>query len=119
MTVAIKLDGQKVKEVKINADNFFSFDNKLVLAGPQVADGAHKIEFEKSGKGPLYFNAYVTNFTLEDHITKAGLEVKVNRKYYKLVPVDIGVRLGPDNNGARSPGLLHTFLTPQQSLIFV
>lgn len=37
---------------------------------------------------PLYFNAYLTNFTLEDFITKAGLEVKVNRKYYKLTPVD-------------------------------
>ena len=32
----------------------------------------------------MYFNAYLTNFTLEDCITKAGLEVKVNRKYYKL-----------------------------------
>ena len=37
---------------------------------------------------PLYFNAYLTNFTLEDFITKAGLEVKVNRKYYKLTPVE-------------------------------
>ena len=33
------------------------------------------------GTGPVYFNAYLTNFTLEDFITKAGLEVKVNRKY--------------------------------------
>jgi uncharacterized protein YfaS (alpha-2-macroglobulin family) len=32
----------------------------------------------------VYFNAYLTNFTLEDFITKTGLEVKVNRKYYKL-----------------------------------
>ncbi|HLQ47154.1 MAG TPA: alpha-2-macroglobulin, partial [Planctomycetaceae bacterium] len=30
---------------------------------------------------PLYFNAYLTNFTLEDFITRTGLEVKVNRKY--------------------------------------
>src|SRR5205807_5202821 len=32
--------------------------------------------------------AYVTNFTLEDFITKTGLEVKVDRKVYKLVPID-------------------------------
>ncbi len=41
----------------------------------------------------MYFNAYVTNFTLEDHITKAGLEIKVNRKYYKLKPVDKKVKV--------------------------
>jgi len=28
---------------------------------------------------------YVTNFTLEDPIKAAGLEVKVGRKYFKLV----------------------------------
>jgi len=36
----------------------------------------------------VYFNVYSTNFTLEDHITKAGLEVKVERKYYLLTKVD-------------------------------
>jgi uncharacterized protein YfaS (alpha-2-macroglobulin family) len=30
----------------------------------------------------------MTNFTLEDPITKAGLEIKVDRKFYKLVQVD-------------------------------
>jgi len=30
----------------------------------------------------------LTNFTLEDPISAAGLEVKVSRKFYKLVPVD-------------------------------
>ena len=37
MTLAISLDGKKVKEVKITADNFFSFDNKLILVGDAVA----------------------------------------------------------------------------------
>ena len=34
----------------------------------------------------MYYNAYLTNFTLEDSITHAGLEVKVDRKIYKLTP---------------------------------
>jgi uncharacterized protein YfaS (alpha-2-macroglobulin family) len=46
------------------------------------------VEFRKKGSGPLYFNAYVTYFSLEDFITKAGLEIKVDRKYYKLIPED-------------------------------
>ena len=41
----------------------------------------------------MYFNAYLTNFTLEDPITKAGLEIKVNRKFYKLVPVDKKIKV--------------------------
>ena len=88
MTVLIFVDGKQTKEVKINRENLFSFDNKLVLAGQAVTTGEHKVEFRKLGKGPLYYNVYLTNFTLEDPITRAGLEIKVNRKYYKLVPVD-------------------------------
>jgi alpha-2-macroglobulin len=84
MTVEVFFDGKKHKEVKIDAKNLFSFDNKLMLEGAAVTDGAHTIEIRRKGTGPVYYNAYLTNFTLEDFITKAGLEVKVNRKYYKL-----------------------------------
>src|SRR6185369_10547873 len=45
--------------------------------------------------------AYLTNFTLEDFITKAGLEVKVERKYYKLTRVDKEVKV----QGARGQAL--------------
>lgn len=86
MTVEIWLDGKKRKEVKITAADLFTFDNKLVLVGDAVEEGARKIEFRKKGKGPLYYNAYLTNFTLEDPITAAGLEIKVQRKFYKLIP---------------------------------
>jgi hypothetical protein len=88
MTVQVLIDGKKQKEVRITPDNFFSFDNKLVITGADVPAGEHKIEFVKNGKGPLYFNAYSTNFTLEDPITKAGLEIKVQRKFYKLIPIE-------------------------------
>jgi uncharacterized protein YfaS (alpha-2-macroglobulin family) len=93
MTVGVFLDGKKVKEVKIDKTNLFSFDNKLVLEGTQVTTGKHTLTLMKTGKGPLYFNVYLTNFTLEEHITKAGVEVKVNRKYYKLEKVDKSVNV--------------------------
>ena len=86
LEIEVVLNGKVLKEVKINKKNLFNFDNKLVLLGDAVDTGDHKLEFRKKGKGPLYFNAYLTNFTLEDFITKAGLEVKVNRSYFKLVP---------------------------------
>jgi uncharacterized protein YfaS (alpha-2-macroglobulin family) len=85
VTVEVLLDGVKKKEVQINMENLFSYDNALILEGAAVPAGKHTVEVKKQGKSPIYFNAYVTNFTLEDRITKAGLEVKIERRYYKLI----------------------------------
>jgi uncharacterized protein YfaS (alpha-2-macroglobulin family) len=93
MVVEVWVDGEKRQEAEINAENLFSFNNKFVLTGADVKDGSHDIEIRRRGKGPVYFNAYLTNFTLEDHITKAGLEIKVERKFYKLVPVDKTIKV--------------------------
>jgi alpha-2-macroglobulin len=102
LTVEVYLDGKKHKEVKIDPTNLFTFDNKFVLTGAAVESGKHTLEIKKKGTGPVYFNAYVTNFTLEDFITKAGLEVKVNRKYYKLDRVkDASIKV----SGARGQAL--------------
>jgi uncharacterized protein YfaS (alpha-2-macroglobulin family) len=88
MTVSIALDGHTHKEVKITPNELFSFDNALVLEGKDVETGSHTVSFLKRGQGPLYFNAYLTNFTLEDPITRAGLEIRVDRKVYRLVRDD-------------------------------
>lgn len=85
MTVEIVVDGQVRKTARIAADNLFDFDNALVLEGAALTDGPHSIEIRRSGRGPVYFNAYLANFTLEDPITKAGLEIKVDRTFYRLV----------------------------------
>ncbi len=88
MTVELWLGDKKVKEARITKDNLFEFDNALVLEGKDLTDGEHKLEVRRKGKGPVYFNAYLTNFTLEDPIGAAGLEIKVGRKLYKLERVD-------------------------------
>jgi uncharacterized protein YfaS (alpha-2-macroglobulin family) len=88
MTVTIALDGQTRKEVKITPADLFCFDNGFLVEGQALASGEHTVSFVKQGKAPLYFNAYLTNFTLEDPITHAGLEIKVDRKYYRLVKDD-------------------------------
>ncbi|MHB9108917.1 MAG: alpha-2-macroglobulin family protein [Armatimonadota bacterium] len=92
LTLQLLLDGKAVKAVTINKENLFSFDNKLILEGAALAAGEHTLTLQKQGAGPLYFNAYLTNFTLEDHITKAGLEIKVDRTFYRLVPKDKTVK---------------------------
>lgn len=100
MTVEVLIDGQLEKRVTINADNFFSFDNVVLLEGDAVRTGARQIEIRRKGTGPLYFNAYLTNFTQEDPITSAGLEVKVRRRFYRLERDDKDVSVRGDRGQA-------------------
>lgn len=84
MTVKVLIDGQERKSVKITKDNLFSFDSSLILYGNDITSGRHSIELRREGQGPLYFNVYLSYFSLEKFICKTGLEIKVERKYYML-----------------------------------
>ena len=94
LSVTITVDGnrRRMKKVNVDAANLFSFDNRYVLEGAELEAGPHTLEIQKAGTGPVYFNAYLTNFTLEDPIKGAGLEVKVGRKAYKLERVAKSVK---------------------------
>jgi alpha-2-macroglobulin len=88
MSLDIVVDGKARKTVEITGENLFTFDNKLVIEGVDLTAGEHVVELRKTGEGPIYFNGYLTNFTLEDHIEAAGLELKVQRRYFKLTPAE-------------------------------
>ena len=97
LVLDIYFDGTKKKTVKITAEDLFTFDNRFVLEGGDIATGSHKLTLKKTGKGPIYFSAYLDFFTLEDFITHEGLEIKVRRKVYRLNEVeqkvkDVGVQ---------------------------
>ena len=86
-------DGRVVKTVKINKDNFFTYDNRFVVEGVTLGGGKHKLKITKNGKGALYYNTYLRYFTKEEHITAAGHELKVDRSYYRLeqIPYEVEV----------------------------
>ncbi|MDR2756982.1 MAG: alpha-2-macroglobulin, partial [Planctomycetaceae bacterium] len=85
MTVDVVIDGSVKKSVEFTSENLLTADNSLILEGGTVSSGSHKIELRKRGTNPLYATVYLENFTLEDPIRKTGLEVKIERKIYKLV----------------------------------
>jgi uncharacterized protein YfaS (alpha-2-macroglobulin family) len=93
MTVEVWIDGQKRQEVAINAENLFTFNNRFEITGDALTAGRHKVELRKRGTGPLYYNGYLSNFTLEDDIRAAGLELKVNRRFYKLTPAEKSIEV--------------------------
>jgi hypothetical protein len=72
MQVEIRWDGKLKKEIKITPDNLFSFDNRLLMYGDALTGGRHAVQITRKGKGNLYFNVYLTYFTLEDFIKKSG-----------------------------------------------
>ncbi len=88
LSLELLVDGELKKSVEITAETLFTFDNALVLTGDALSAGEHTVELRKKGDGPIYFNGYLTNFTLERDIEAAGLELKINRKFYKLTPAE-------------------------------
>jgi hypothetical protein len=92
LTLDIYYDGRKAKSVRIDAENLFTYDNKFVLEGAAITTGEHKLTLKKTGRGPIYFNAYLDYFTLEDFITREGLEIKTDRRVYRLLEVDKKVK---------------------------
>jgi len=108
MLVEVVVDGEVKQTVEITPAVLFTFDNSLVIEGEALTAGKHTIELRrkalevggrKSEVGPLYYNAYLTNFTLEDHIAAAGLEIKVGRKYFKLVQREDATELSQGAQG--------------------
>jgi uncharacterized protein YfaS (alpha-2-macroglobulin family) len=98
LEVEVLINGESKRKVTITRDNLFTFDGTLILSGEDVKTGAHTIELRKTGKGPLYANAYLEVFTLEDRFRPAGLEIKVQRKVSKLVELAKDVEV-PDATG--------------------
>ena len=88
LSLDIYFDDVQKKSVRINAGNLFTFDNTFVLEGSEITSGAHAVKLKKSGRGSIYFNAYLEFFTLEDFITAEGLEIKVHRRVYRLKEAD-------------------------------
>lgn len=82
MTVEVLVDGEVRKTCAVTPENLFVIDNILEMS--ELSDGEHTVSLRRTGSGPLYWNAYLQNFTLEDFIEKTGLEVNVERRYWLL-----------------------------------
>ncbi len=93
MTVEILLDGEVKQTVRITPENLFTFDNAFRIEGRGLTTGEHRLDVRKTGQGPLYMNGYLSMFSLQDPIPAAGLELKVQRDIYRLVPVDKSVKV--------------------------
>ncbi len=84
----VLLDGKVIEEVHIDHTNLLSFNGEFVVEGAALSAGEHEITFRRIGQGAVYFNTYLEYFTLEEDVPAAGLEIKVQRQYFKLERAD-------------------------------
>ncbi len=84
----VLLDGKVLKTVHIDKTNLLTFDGEVRLEGQDVPTGQHTITFRRKGSGAVYFNTFLSYFSTEDKIEGTGLEIKVERKYSKLIRQD-------------------------------
>ncbi len=96
VTAEVYLGEARLGSVEFTPENMFEVDNTITIAGNAVPAGEHRLEVRRQGSGPIYWNAYSTNFTTEEEIAAAGLEVKVDRKYYLMKPVKKDLTLAGD-----------------------
>ncbi len=93
-TLTLSLDGGAVeKKVRISKDNFFTYDNRMLVEGVALAGGKHTLTITKDGPGALYWNAYVRYFTKEEDIKASGLQLKVQRRYFVLKQIPFTVQV--------------------------
>lgn len=103
MDVEILLDGEPIHSVHVDKSNLLTFAGEVVLEGARLTTGEHRLTVRrKSGRGALYFNSYLAYFSTEEDVEKAGLEVKVERRYYKLVRDDRELERAGDRGQAIS-----------------
>ncbi|MDX1925469.1 MAG: MG2 domain-containing protein [Pirellulaceae bacterium] len=93
------LSGKRLGRVEFTPENLFTVNNTIAISGAAIPTGEQQLEIRRTGDGPLYWNAYSTNFTVEEEIKPAGLEVKIERRYYSLTPTQKELRL-PGKNAA-------------------
>ncbi len=84
VTAEVWLSGKRLGRIEFTPENLFEVDNTIEIGGSALPAGEHQLEIRRVGDGNLYWNAYSTNFTLEEEIAPAGLEVKIERRYYRL-----------------------------------
>lgn len=86
--VEVWLDGKLRDTQAYDAANALRFDGRFVLQGEELSTGRHTLELRRKGEGRLYAGASLANFSLEDDLRAAGLEVRVTRRVQKLVPIE-------------------------------
>lgn len=98
VTLELALDGNPLKTVTLTRDTLFKEATQLVIDHTHLPPGERVLTITKKGKGTLFYNAYLDNFSQASVIPKKGLEISVERRYTLLTPITRNQQ-APGHNG--------------------
>jgi uncharacterized protein YfaS (alpha-2-macroglobulin family) len=91
-TVTVDVAGRFKRSFKVNTENALLFENRLVVPAAALGSGPQAITVKREGQGSLYYTAYLRYFTLEEGIRASGEDLKVRRRYFRLVKPAAGTK---------------------------
>ncbi len=96
------LDGKRIGRIEFTPETFFTANGTIEISGRALTAGEHELELRRTGTSNVYYSVYASNFTREAKIEPAGLEVKIQRRYYRLSR-DLADATLPDRNAQPTP----------------
>lgn len=83
--VMIKLDEGHIKSFRITKENVWNNDFSVTIPAEMLYSGKHILEISCAGRGAVYYQAMLSCFSQEQRIGAAGQELKLDRRYYRVV----------------------------------
>lgn len=83
-TVRVYLNGDILREYKINKENLYKPELRLDLTGTEIKSGRNIITVVKDGPGDLYFWSQIKYYSSAEDLKSVKNRISVERQYYRM-----------------------------------
>jgi hypothetical protein len=80
----VTLNGRNLGSVRFTRENLFSDEGSFEVSGDQLRPGKQTITISTEGDAKVYYDAFLTYFSLEEPIKAASTTIEVQREYNKI-----------------------------------
>lgn len=84
--IEFTLNGRKLESYSVSEKDLLEFSSPMRLRLSGVNKGDNTLKVHKKGQGNLFFSMVLSFYSEEEGVPEGGGELKVHRKYYKLIP---------------------------------
>lgn len=84
LKATVEINGTVIKSLNFTRANLFSDDGVITIPASELKPGLQKIRFVAAGSGTLWYDAFLSYFSLEEPIRAAGTTIEVERRYNRI-----------------------------------
>lgn len=103
MEVTFTLNDSRLGSYSITQKELMEFNEPLEFDLGNVRYGSNALKVRKSGPGNFFYSMVVTFYSTEEGIPEGGDEMRIHRRYYRLVPKVEDNRIIYDKVDLRGP----------------